>query len=104
MREEKIFEPDTDGSQKEVETNTSEEKVATDQVLDAARAEAADYKDRWMRAQAEFQNYRKRNDRERVEMRATGPHSRNATMLNAAAADVIDASASTLIPSSAASG
>jgi molecular chaperone GrpE len=70
MREEKIFEPETDGSQKEAETNTSEERLDTNQALDAARAEATDYKDRWMRAQAEFQNYRKRNDRERVDMRA----------------------------------
>jgi len=45
-----------------------------------------------------------RTANERLEIRETGPHSRKTTMLNAIAADAIDASASTLMPSNAASG
>ena len=41
---------------------------------------------------------------ERLETRDAVPHCSNMTMLNAIAADAIEASASTLIPSSAASG
>lgn len=36
-----------------------------------ARAEAADYKDRWMRSVAEFTNYRKRTEREWADVRAS---------------------------------
>lgn len=37
--------------------------------LEAALQEAAEHKDSWMRTQAEFQNYRKRIEREQVKMR-----------------------------------
>jgi len=74
MREEKIIE-NTEDMPKEAEANTAEpQEQAKEQPkseLDTAKAEAADYKDRWLRGQAEFQNYRKRIDRERMEMRAT---------------------------------
>jgi len=36
-----------------------------------ARAEAADYKDRWLRSVAEFTNYRKRTEREWADVRAS---------------------------------
>ncbi len=39
--------------------------------LEAARAEAADYKDRWVRSVAEFANYRKRTEREWSDVRAS---------------------------------
>ncbi len=47
-----------------------EQEQNTNAELDAARAEAADYKDRWLRSQAEFQNFRKRQERESAEARA----------------------------------
>lgn len=39
--------------------------------LEAVRAEAADYKDRWLRSVAEFSNYRKRQEREWIDMRSS---------------------------------
>lgn len=36
--------------------------------LAAAQSEAADYKDRWLRSQAEFANARKRMEKERIEL------------------------------------
>src|SRR5512143_3349421 len=39
--------------------------------LEAAQAEAADHKDRWMRSVAEFSNYRKRTEREWADVRAS---------------------------------
>ena len=69
MTEEKIVEPTTGESQAEAETKKTTEQAGANHELEAARAEAADYKDRWLRAQAEFQNFRKRIDRERGEMR-----------------------------------
>lgn len=42
--------------------------VALDEQLAQAQAEAADYKDRWLRGQAEFANARKRMDKERSEL------------------------------------
>ena len=38
--------------------------------LEAARAEAVEHKDRWMRGVAEFANYRKRTEREWADVRA----------------------------------
>ena len=70
MSEEKIIE-NTEDMPKEAETNTAEPQPQPNNELETARTEAADYKDRWLRGQAEFQNYRKRIDRERMEMRAT---------------------------------
>lgn len=45
-----------------VATPTLEEQLA------AAQTEAADYKDRWLRGQAEFANARKRMEKERIEL------------------------------------
>ncbi|MCA1554321.1 MAG: nucleotide exchange factor GrpE [Chloroflexi bacterium] len=53
-----------------VEQTIQDEEQNTNGELDAARAEAAEYKDRWLRAQAEFQNFRKRQERESAEARA----------------------------------
>lgn len=43
------------------------EKPTLEEQLEAARAEAEDYKDRWMRSQAEFANARKRMEKQRLE-------------------------------------
>ena len=42
-----------------------EKREKREKELEAARAEAADYKDKWMRAAAEFDNFRKRNEQTR---------------------------------------
>ena len=47
-------------------SDTSEAIVSTDQVSDLQR-ERDDYYDRWVRKTAEFENYRKRIERERRE-------------------------------------
>lgn len=39
-----------------------EKREKREKELEAARAEAADYKDKWMRTVAEFDNFRKRNE------------------------------------------
>ena len=39
-----------------------EKREKREKELEAARAEAADYKDKWMRTAAEFDNFRKRNE------------------------------------------
>jgi molecular chaperone GrpE len=73
MRDENIIENMTAEAeaQKEADTKPTEAPPPANTELETARLEAADYKDRWLRGQAEFQNYRKRIDRERVDMRAT---------------------------------
>ena len=45
--------------------NKCEKREKSEKELEAARAEAADYKDKWMRAAAEFDNFRKRNEQTR---------------------------------------
>ncbi len=42
--------------------------LTPEEQLAAAQAEAADYKDRWLRSQAEFANARKRMEKERIEL------------------------------------
>ena len=42
-----------------------EKRDKREKELEAARAEAADYKDKWMRTAAEFDNFRKRNEQTR---------------------------------------
>ena len=63
MTEEKIVEQITDEEQNEQEN--------MDNNLETAKAQAAEYLDQWRRTAAEFANYRKRTEREWVEMRAT---------------------------------
>ena len=58
MTEERIIEQTTAGEEPKNEE------------LEAARAEAAEYKDRWLRSQAEFQNFRKRQERDLADLRA----------------------------------
>lgn len=70
MSQEDIWGQVLDGEQKEADTKTQNGKAPATDELVTALAEAADYKDRWLRSQAEFSNYRKRQDRERVDMRA----------------------------------
>ena len=57
----------------QVEEQISAEVEALKKQLEAAEAKASEYKDSWMRSQAEFQNYRKRierdNDMLRVHMK-----------------------------------
>ncbi|MCP4360772.1 MAG: nucleotide exchange factor GrpE [Chloroflexi bacterium] len=57
-------------SEVEEETAAAEEPPSIEEQLAAAQAEAADYKDRWLRGQAEFANARKRMDRQRIELYA----------------------------------
>lgn len=45
---------------------TADQAPSLEQLLEEAQAEANDYKDRWLRSQAEFANARKRMDKERV--------------------------------------
>jgi molecular chaperone GrpE len=62
--------PDADAAQPEIPGServpavTAEELEALKRQLDEAQAQAAEYKDGWQRAVAEFSNYRKRLDRE----------------------------------------
>ena len=49
------------------ENQGAAEALTLEQQLAAAQAEAADYKDRWMRSQAEFANARKRMDKQRMD-------------------------------------
>jgi molecular chaperone GrpE (heat shock protein) len=52
----------------EVEAGTAvAEPPTVEQQLAAAQAEAEDYKDRWMRSQAEFANARKRMEKQRLD-------------------------------------
>jgi molecular chaperone GrpE len=52
----------------EVETGTAvAEPPTVEQLLAAAQAEAEDYKDRWLRSQAEFANARKRMEKQRLD-------------------------------------
>lgn len=52
----------------EVETGTVvAEPPTVEQLLAAAQAEAEDYKDRWLRSQAEFANARKRMEKQRLD-------------------------------------
>ncbi|MEM7331622.1 MAG: nucleotide exchange factor GrpE [Chloroflexota bacterium] len=50
-----------------VETSEAPEELTVEQQLEAALVEASDYKDRWMRGQAEFANARKRMDKQRIQ-------------------------------------
>jgi molecular chaperone GrpE len=70
MTQEDIWGQVLDGEQKEADTKTQNGKAPAADELATALVEAADYKDRWLRSQAEFSNYRKRQDRERADMRA----------------------------------
>jgi len=70
MSQEDIWGQVLDGEQKEADTKTQNGKAPAADELATAVADAADYKDRWLRSQAEFSNYRKRLDRERLDMRA----------------------------------
>jgi len=56
-----------DGKATAVETPDGMHDEATAE-LEALRARAADYEDRWKRAAAEFQNYRRRTDGERADL------------------------------------
>ena len=71
MREEKIIENAADEARSDAEPKSAEAQAQPASELEMARIEAADYKDRWLRGQAEFQNFRKRIDRERADMRTT---------------------------------
>ena len=52
-----------------VETETEEpaSPPSLEEQLESVQAEAVDYKDRWMRGQAEFSNARKRMDKQRIQ-------------------------------------
>lgn len=71
MSQEDVWGQVLDGEQKEADTQAKNGGTAATDELAVALAEAADYKDRWLRSQAEFSNYRKRQDRDRQDMRAS---------------------------------
>jgi molecular chaperone GrpE len=48
-----------------------DESEALQRQLEEAQAQASEFKDSWMRSQAEFQNYRKRVERDNETMRST---------------------------------
>ena len=50
----------------ENEAVEEEKELTIEEQLEAAQAEAADFKDRWMRVQAEFANARKRMEKQRT--------------------------------------
>ncbi|MBI5878268.1 MAG: nucleotide exchange factor GrpE [Chloroflexi bacterium] len=54
-----------------VETPAAGPQSQQADAAEQARADAADYKDRWMRSVAEFSNYRKRTERDWADVRAT---------------------------------
>jgi len=54
----------------QVEEQVSAEVEALKKQLEKAEAEASEYKDVWMRSQAEFQNYKKRIERDNDMLRA----------------------------------
>lgn len=70
MSQEDVWGQVLDGEQKEADAKAKNGGPAATDEAASARAEAADYKDRWLRSQAEFSNYRKRQERERQDMRA----------------------------------
>lgn len=55
----------------EAEEQVSAEFEALKKLLEETEAKASEYKDSWMRSQAEFQNYKKRIERDSDLMRAT---------------------------------
>lgn len=59
-----VIENDNEG----IEGETAISPPTLEEQLAAAQAEAADYKDRWLRGQAEFANARKRMDKERIDL------------------------------------
>lgn len=54
-----------------VEEETQKEPPTVEEQLEAAKLEAEDYKDRWLRSQAEFANARKRMEKQRTELYST---------------------------------
>lgn len=67
--EEEVLDENTIDAQAEMVEDTAEEPSDEELDLEATLAQAEEYKDKWMRSEAEFQNYRKRVDRDQVKMR-----------------------------------
>lgn len=64
-REKEVSETQAEAvAEAEVEERVSAEVEALKRQLEEAEAKASSYKDSWMRSQAEFQNYRKRMERD----------------------------------------
>ena len=79
--EETLNEQPVEETDKEAEENTANEEAAADTQeeeteeltpLEKAEAENAELKDKWLRAVAEFENYRKRTLKERAELILNG--------------------------------
>ena len=58
---------DTEVTEEEIETDQSEQENLQEE-LEKATAQAAEYLDGWQRTQAEFSNYKKRQETERAQM------------------------------------
>ncbi|HRQ25099.1 MAG TPA: nucleotide exchange factor GrpE [Anaerolineales bacterium] len=70
--EEEIEETEPTAGEMPGETEqTGDESEALKRQLEEAQAQASEFKDSWMRSQAEFQNYRKRVERDNETMRST---------------------------------
>ena len=70
MTQEDVWGQVLNGEENAADTKAKNGGNAVKDELATAQAEAADYKDRWLRGQAEFSNFRKRQERERQDMRA----------------------------------
>ncbi len=66
--EDKVTTPDNGAASAAPTTEALPSTEALERELEAAKAKAAEHLDGWLRAQAEFQNYRKRVERDRAEM------------------------------------
>lgn len=72
MTEEKEKKNDTETVEEEIEalTETAERAEEEQDELEQAKAQAAEYLEGWQRTQAEFSNYKKRQEAERAQMMA----------------------------------
>lgn len=72
-QEEKVIEQTTAGSEASIAPDgQNDPSAALRNELEEAKALAANYLDQWRRTTAEFSNYRKRQERDRVEMAQSG--------------------------------
>ena len=75
VEEQEVATPQSDNMAEEADTNAdnlADGEPAAEDALTIALAEAAGWKDKYIRLQAEFDNYRKRTLKEKMELVATG--------------------------------
>jgi molecular chaperone GrpE len=64
--------PETAGAEDEARKDAAPQEKPIEQQLNEAREEAGKYLDNWRRAEADFQNYKRRAEQEREELRRFG--------------------------------